>query len=388
MNPFALFYTIVATLLYIVALPFLLLFSLKKKYSRSIPARFFLWKNPPLQENGIWIHSCSFGEARAVKPLLKRIPESLIRLTTTTDTGYVEISKQTRQSRFLPYESLLFFWIRRQRLLLVMEAELWYLLFFLARKRGTRTILINARMNERSYPKYLRIKWFYDRIFQQIDAVYAQSAKDKERLESLGAHNVTVLGNMKFVEVEKASRRLKKPPGITICAASTHEGEEALILSAFHELRNIHPDARLIIAPRHPERFTKVAGMIRDDAHRHGWRYQRYSMDKDLTGDIILIDSLGELINFYLISDVVILGGAFEPVGGHNAAEAAQYGCRIISGEHYFNQQDIFAGIEGITIVKKEALADVLKNPLLLPGSRIRREVDLQPLYEEIEHVL
>ena len=388
MNLFALIYTLVATLLYIVALPVLPLLSLKKKYSRSIPARFFLWKNPPLPEDGIWIHSCSFGEARAIKPLLKRIPDSLMRLTTTTDTGYEEIRTQTDRSRFLPYEPLLFFWMRRQRLLMVMEAELWYLLFFLAHRKGTRTILINARMNERSYPKYLRMRWFYSRIFRQIDAVYAQTDRDKERLESLGARNVSVLGNMKFVEIEKASRNLQKPPGMTVCAASTHAGEEVLVLDAFRALKESHPDARLLIVPRHPERFEKVAGLISDRAGREGWSYQRYSTEKKLTGEVVLIDSMGELINLYAISDVVILGGAFEPIGGHNAAEAAQFGCRIISGEHYFNQQDIFAGIEGITVVKPEALAEVLADPLLLPRSRILKEVDLRPLFREIEDVL
>jgi len=388
LKPFILFYTVVATLLYLIALPFLLIFSLKTKYSRSIPARFFLWRNPPLTKNGIWIHSCSFGEARAIRPLLKSIPSSLLRLTTTTNTGYEEISRQTGESRFLPYEMLLFFWMRPQRILLVMEAELWYLLFFLARRKGARTLLINARMNERSYPRYLRIKWFYRRIFAQIDAVYAQTAEDKERLEKLGAYNVTVTGNIKFLDMEKPSESLRKPSGILICAGSTHDGEESLILEAFKALKGQKPDAKLAIAPRHPERFGKVDSLVSDYTGLQGWSYQKYSADRSLSADIVLIDSLGELINLYAISDVVILGGAFEPIGGHNAAEAAQFGCKIISGEYYFNQKDIFAGIEGITITKKEALAEVLQYPDLLPQSRIKREADIGPILQEIENVL
>ena len=388
MNLFFFLYTAAAALLYLLALPFLLLFALKTKYSQSIPARFFLWRNPPLAKQGIWIHSCSFGEARAIRPLTKRIPASLLRLTTTTQTGFEEIVKQTPQSRYLPYEILLFFWLKPQKLLMVMEAELWYLLFFLARRRGARTVLINARMNERSYPRYLKLKWLYRRIFSQVDAVYAQTLEDKVRLEKLGAENVAVIGNIKFADMEKPSKHLEKPQGLLVCAGSTHEGEEPLVLEAFKALKNLEPDARLIIAPRHPERFEKVAAMIDNECQLHQWVYQRYSVDKSLTADVILIDSLGELINLYAISDIVILGGAFEPVGGHNAAEAAQFGCKIISGEHYFNQKDIFAGIEGITIVKKEALAEVLRHPERLSKSSIRREADLQPILREIENVL
>lgn len=388
MNLFIFFYTILAALLYAAALPFLLLYAFKAKYSRSIPARFFLWKNPPLSRDGVWIHSCSFGEARAIRPLLKHIPSPLLRLTTTTNTGFEEIQKQTEQSRYLPYELLLFFWMKPQKILLVMEAELWYLLFFLARRKGARTLLINARMSERSYPRYLRIRWVYRRIFSQIDAVYAQTEEDKERLEQLGARNVIVSGNIKFTDIEKPTEVLGKPEGILVCAGSTHEGEEPLVLEAFRALKNKQPDAKLIIAPRHPERFEKVDELIVNYAHIQKWTHQRYSLDKGLESDITLIDSLGELINLYAISDVVILGGAFELIGGHNAAEAAQFGCKIISGEHYFNQKDIFAGIEGITIVKKEALGEALQYPGLLPQSRIRREVNLAPIIREIENVL
>jgi len=388
LNLFIFFYTIVAALLYLAALPFLLLFTLKAKYSRSIPARFFLWKNSPLSRDGIWIHSCSFGEARAIRPLLKYIPSRLLRLTTTTYTGFEEIQKQTEESRYLPYELLLFFWMRPQKILLVMEAELWYLLFFLARRKGARTLLINARMSERSYPKYLRIKWVYHRIFSQIDAVYAQTQEDKERLEKLGARNVIVSGNIKFADIEKPTEVLEKPKGILVCAGSTHEKEESLVLEAFMALKSKQPDAKLIIAPRHPERFEKVDELIVGYTRLQKWTYQRYSFDKGLQSDITLIDSLGELINLYAISDVVILGGAFEPIGGHNAAEAAQFGCKIISGEHYFNQKDIFAGIEGITIVSKENLVKVLQYPKLLPRSRIRREVDISLIIREIEDAL
>jgi len=363
----------------------LILFSFKKKYRESIPARFFLWRNPPMSADGIWIHSCSFGEAKAIKPLIDLIPQDLLRLTTTTYTGFSEIKKQTSQSRYLPYELLLFGWVKPQKALIVMEAELWYLLFFLAKSKKAKTILINARMSDRSYPKYLKLKWLYRKIFAQIDRVYAQSIEDKIRLETLGAKSVEVIGNIKFIDIAKPTKEIEKPDGLIVCAGSTHDGEEMLILDAFGELKATQADAKLIIAPRHPERFEKVDRLATAYAKEFGWSYSRYSDSETLSSDIILIDSLGELINLYAISDIVILGGAFEPIGGHNAAEAAQFGCKIISGEHYFNQRDIFAGIEGITIVANEKLATALKGHEKLPTTKIVTKVNLSSVVSYLE---
>jgi 3-deoxy-D-manno-octulosonic-acid transferase len=177
-------YSFVSFLIYIIAIPFLFLFSFKTKYKNSIPARFFLWKNRPMKANGIWFHSCSFGEVKAIKPLVDELPKNILRMSTTTNTGFQAVNEYTEESRYLPFESLLFFWMKPQKALLVMEAEFWYLLFALAQKKGAKTLLINARMSDRSYPKYLRIGWLYRQIFKHIDEVYAQTSKDKERLES------------------------------------------------------------------------------------------------------------------------------------------------------------------------------------------------------------
>ncbi|NOR55082.1 MAG: 3-deoxy-D-manno-octulosonic acid transferase, partial [Sulfurovum sp.] len=222
---FFFFYSLVSVLIYVIALPFLLLFSFKTKYKQSIPARFFLWKNSPLKKDGIWFHSCSFGEAKAIKPLVDTLPSDLLRMSTTTNTGFQAIGEYTQESRYLPFEALLFFWTKPQKVLVVMEAEFWYLLFALAQKRGAKTLLINARMSDRSYPKYLKMAWLYRQIFKHIDEVYAQTALDKERLESLGANNVQVTGNIKLSTLPSVSKVLEKPSVLTLCAASTHEGE-------------------------------------------------------------------------------------------------------------------------------------------------------------------
>jgi 3-deoxy-D-manno-octulosonic-acid transferase len=387
---FLVLYTTLFTFSYFIALPFLYFFSKRKiKYKISIPARFFLKNNKPLKENGIWFHVCSFGEARAIYPLLNALPNDVLRLTTTTQTGYEAISlKQVEQSRYLPFEPLLFSWLKPQKVLLVMEAEFWYLLFALAKSRGAKTMLINARMNDRSFPKYKRISWFYKIIFKHIDEIYAQSQIDKERLELLGAKNVQVIGNIKLAEIPKATKELTKPKNLLVCGASTHEGEEKLILKAFLELKKEEPQVKLILVPRHPERFDEVIEMVRNCAEDKHYTWHKYSQSEALNSDIIVADVLGELVNIYAISDIVILGGAFAKVGGHNAAEAAQFGCKIISGEHYFNQRDIFSMIEGIAIVTEENLLRRLQQHGQLISTKIIQRTDISPILESIKKEL
>ena len=381
-------YSFLSFLLYLLALPFLVVFSFKTKYKDSLPARFFLWNNKPLKPHGIWFHSCSFGEAKAIKSLVDTLPQESLRMSTTTHTGFKVIEEYTQESRYLPFEPLLFGWLKPQKALVVMEAEFWYLLFALAQSRGAKTLLINARMSDRSFPKYEKMGWLYREIFKHIDEVYAQTAKDKERLESLGAQNVVVTGNIKLAHLPAVSKEIKKPSSLVVCGASTHEGEEALILDAFAAFKQEHPEAVLLLVPRHPERFGKVAKMMEDFAETYQVTSQRYSQNAVLGSDIILVDVLGELVNMYAVSDIVILGGAFEPIGGHNAAEAAQFGCKIISGEHYFNQKDIFDAIEGIAVVEASNLSRRLLQHGLLKPTVIKSKSDITVITESLKRVL
>ena len=381
-------YSICAIVIYIAALPFLSLFSFKNKYKISIPARFFLRKNTALKPDGIWFHSCSFGEARAIKPLVDALPKEVLRMSTTTQTGKSVNDTYTEQSRYLPFEPLLFGWMKPQKVLVVMEAEFWYLLFALARKKGAKTVLINARMSDRSFPKYQRIGWLYRQIFRHIDMVYAQTPLDKERLEMLGAKQVTVTGNIKLAALPKVTKKIVKPSGLLVCAASTHEGEEEVILKAFSVFKKEEPSARLIMVPRHPERFEQVASRVSVFAKENGYSWHRYSQKEMLESDITVIDRLGELVNLYAVSDIVILGGSFVPVGGHNAAEAAQFGCKIISGPYYFNQRDIFEAVEGIAVAESFDLARRLQQHGQLKASSVKIKSDLTPLLDTLNSVL
>lgn len=320
--------------------------------------------------------------------MVEQLPQEMLRMTTTTQTGFEAVKSYTEQSRYLPFEPLLFGWLKPQKVLVVMEAEFWYLLFALAHNRGAKTILINARMSDRSYPKYLKMRWLYVQIFKYIDEVYAQTQKDKERLEELGAKKVQVTGNIKLSKLPEPNRMLKKPDSLIVCGASTHEGEEDIILDAFLKLKEEEKDAKLILVPRHPERFEKVAGLVEQVVGSSELSWHRFSENESFESDIVVVDTLGELVNIYSISDIVILGGAFEPVGGHNAAEAAQFGCKIISGKHYFNQQDIFAAIEGIAIVEASNLTRRLQQHALLKPTVIRQRSDISPIVECINGIL
>ena len=382
------FYLFIATIIYIVALPFILLLKFKSKYKESIPARFFLKNNKSLTPDGLHFHICSFGEARAIKALVEKFKKQDLRFSATTQTGFSVIKEySSKESRYLPFEIFLPFWQKRQKALVVFEAELWYMLFAVAKRKGSKTFLINARISENSYKNYLRFKWLYKRVFENIDRVYAQSFEDAKRLKAIGAKHIKVNGNIKFFNIAKATKKFPKTKELVVCAASTHEGEEELILKAFLELKSLE-DAQLIVVPRHPERFDKVARLLEKEALINSLSFSRYSNSREFNTDIVLIDTMGELINSYAISDVVILGGAFANIGGHNAAEAAQFGCKIISGPNYYNQKDIFKDIKGIEIAEDFELKDKLINYRDLPKAKIDTKAKIDELVEELKSVL
>ncbi|BBG66584.1 lipid IVA 3-deoxy-D-manno-octulosonic acid transferase [Hydrogenimonas sp.] len=309
-------------------------------------------------------------------------------VTTITQTGFEEARKISDEVRYLPFEPLLWFWTGRQKVLAVMEAELWFLLFYIAKLRGAKTVLINARISDRSWKSYLRFRWFYSKIFDLIDEVYAQSETDRRRLERLGAKNVEVIGNIKLAEPARVTREYAKPPGTVVTAASTHEGEEEGILEAFIEWKKGCEDAKLLIVPRHPERFDRVYETVKKRAGEEGLSLHRWSETRSLEGDIVLIDAMGELINLYAVSDIVVLGGAFAPVGGHNPAEVLPFGCRLVTGRRIFNQKAIFDQMEGVLFCDLPELAETLRKARDSEPPRLRRRVSLESLLKGISDVV
>lgn len=381
MSLFSVIYTLFCVILYLLALPYLLIKLKNSKYKTAIPAKFFLKNNPKFSTNKIWFHCCSFGETRAIKPLIDECNHE-VHISVITNTGFEEAKKLTQSVRYLPFEIFLPFWITQQKALFVMEAELWYMLFLCAKVKGSKTYLINARISDKSYASYQRFAFFYKKIFANIDKVFAQSQKDKERLEALGAKNIEVIGNIKLAQLPVVTRVFQKPKAYVITAGSTHENEEKYILEAYDKSMGT-----LIIVPRHPERFEKVHYLIEAYIQNKPITYGRFSQEEDFNKNIILMDKMGELNNIYAISDAVILGGAFEKIGGHNPVEPAFFNCVLISGKHIFNQVPLFEAIENYTLVSSDDLKDTMKNIPQLEKSKLVNIGSIQPIIKEIHAI-
>lgn len=308
----------------------------------------------------IWVHAVSVGEVQAAVPLINRLleryPDHSIVITTMTPTG-----ARTVQQRFgpavihyyLPYDIA---WAVRRFLdrlrpaiLIVMETEIWPNLFYYAHRRKVPVVLVNARMSSRSAAGYARFPSLTRSTLNRISLVAAQGREDARRLIDLGSNPETtvVTGNLKFdiklphsireqAEVLRRSLSVNRPVWI---AASTHEGEEKLVLDAFSTVLETAPDCLLLIAPRHPERFDRVAELCR----RRGHKVARRSHDDPVGEDtaIYLIDTLGELPVCYAAADIAFVGGSLVPVGGHNMLEAASLGVPILTGPHFFNFMEI-----------------------------------------------
>ncbi len=376
-------YFSLSLILYIISLPFILFLSTKKKYKEAIPARFFLKKNSKFKNNGVWFHACSFGEVRSLKPIIDEL-KSTINISVITNTGYEEAKKYKADIRYLPYELLLPFWISKNRVLVVSEAELWYMLFFMAKRRGIKTILINARISDNSYKNYKRFSFLYKKIFQNIDAVFAQSQKDSHRLEELGAKNIQVNGNIKSFQTISITKEFSKPIKKVLTLASTHQNEESLILENIDSLNEFIT----IVVPRHPERFDDVDLYLQEFAKKNSFSYHRYSQQEDFESDIVLIDKMGELINIYAISEIVVLGGSFvKNVGGHNPLEPAHFHCKIISGKYVFNQEALYSLVDNINMIEIDKLNKTILDASL-KNTKITQHGEILPILTEIRAAL
>ncbi|NCB11214.1 MAG: 3-deoxy-D-manno-octulosonic acid transferase [Erysipelotrichia bacterium] len=379
MSLFALFYNSILFIIYILLIPYLFYKSKNQKYKDAIPAKFFLKNNPKFEKSGVWFHSCSMGEVKAIKPLLDEFKDEA-NISVITNTGFDEARAICKSVRFLPFEIFLPFWITKQKVLVVMEAELWYMLFLFARKKGAKTLLINARISDKSYKSYLSFRFFYKKIFENIDKVFAQSQIDKQRLEELGAKNIEVIGNIKLAQLPKKNQRFKKLDGTTIVAASTHENEEELILNSYKK-----EFGRLIVVPRHPERFLKVEELIKNYIKDKNLTFHKFSTQEDFSSDIVLVDVMGILNDVYEIGDITILGGAFEKIGGHNPVEPAFFGNVIISGKNIFNQKSLFECIKNYYLIENSELKEYLEKANTLLKPELTKEGSFEPIIKEIK---
>ncbi len=305
----------------------------------------------PEVESSIWVHAVSVGEVGASLRLLRTLkaqyPQSHLILSTITDTGQkvaLEKAPEGTTVVYLPFDLKYIldrcFRKARPRLFIVMETELWPNIFRTLAGYGIPVLVLNGRISEKSAAGYRKISFFMKKVFSYVSIFGMQGQVDADRISYIGAEKerVRVLGNFKFdMEISGAipdwAKSLK---GSVIIAGSTHRGEEALILAAYSENRKFSPDLKLILAPRHPERFEEVAEMLKDS----GISYTKRTEIKDLnTSDVsvILLDTVGELSSLYAVADIAIMGKSFEGIGGQNPLEPAYWGKPIICGPHMEN---------------------------------------------------
>lgn len=375
---FTFIYFIFAIVLNFLSLPIVFFKSKNPKYKDALPARFYLKNNPSFNFCGVWFHSCSMGETKALKPLIEKCDLD-VSISVVTNTGFDEACRLCTDVRYLPFESLLPFWIKKHKTLVIMEAELWLMLFAIAKMRGITTVLINARISDKSLNSYNRFGFYYKMIFKNIDFVFAQSDEDKIRLEALGAKNVQVAGNIKVVNLPKVTRNFSKPDEFLICAASTHEGEEDLILKSYEKRYG-----KLVIVPRHPERFTTVFENAKFFCDSNNLTINLYSKIQNFDADVTVFDTMGELTNLYAISDAVILGGGFENIGGHNPIEPAFFGVVLISGKKIHNQKALFEAIRDYYLIENSEIKDYFENLQNLKKSQICQRGDIEKILEVI----
>jgi len=395
-------YSLIFTLL----LPFILIRLLIR--ARKAPAygerwleRFGIFTKPNFVQvkKAIWFHTVSVGEFIAAVPLIEQVMaadlDRPIVITTTTPTGSEQVKKRFKSELgqrvfhvYLPYDLPWFLnaFLRRlnPQLLVILETELWPNLIHSCHKHGTRVLVANARLSEKSAKGYAKLAKLSAQMLSQIDCLAVQNETDGQRFVAVGmpVDNMTVTGSIKFditikdelLQSGKNWREQWGPKRKVIMVASTHQGEDEIALKAFGELlTEPSMDTQtplLIVVPRHPERFDDVANLI----EKQGLRLVRRSVlssseQADLkSSQVLLVDSMGELMQFLAASDVCVMGGSFVENGGHNPLEPAALQVPIIMGPSQFNFALICQQLEeagGLLTVQEQELGQTLKTWVL-----------------------
>ena len=386
-------------------------------YLHHIPERLGFGYSKPITQRSIWIHAVSVGETRAAQPLIEAYlakGESILLTHMTLNgrrTGKQLFSNEiaTGQIRqvYLPYDICWavehFLRTFKPKLGLFMETEAWPTVVFRCKEIGLPLFLVNARLSERSARRVNRFGKAGRALFQAFAGVLAQTEFDAQRYLSLGVKNVQIVGNLKFdvpldsalVEQGKVWQfELHSSQRLMVCAASTRDGEEAIILRAWKDLLLNHPfeiPPLLCLVPRHPERFAEVADQIGATGLKFRKRSEWLGIPGECAGvDIVLGDSMGEMPMYYSASDLVLMGGSLLPFGGQNLIEACAAGCPVLLGEHTYNfQQAALDAIDSgaakrvkgeLLLTEPIALMESLKE-LLLNTAELRKMSEAAKTY-------
>lgn len=353
------------TIVYYLIMPFVLIRLLyRSRHTKEYRKRWnerFGYITTDKQHDYIWIHAVSVGETIAAIPLIKLLiqqyhPRYHFLVTTTTPTGSALVIKNLGDQVihvYAPFDvpSVVARFLRRIRvkLCIIMETEMWPNLLFACKKQHIPILLANGRLSERSCLRYQFISNLTKRMLSTYHTVAAQGVLDGERFLQLGLDpkKLIISGNIKFdIEIPDAliqqGKKIRKDIGLerrVLIAASTHDGEEAIVLNAFQKIREEIPNLFLILAPRHPDRFQKTAELCTQFKLKIATRSQKTLIQSDT--DILLVDTIGELQMIYAAADIAFVGGSLAPIGGHNLIEPAALGLPILTGPNLHNFTEI-----------------------------------------------
>jgi 3-deoxy-D-manno-octulosonic-acid transferase len=334
----------------------------------------------------IWLHAVSVGEVLAASRLIgeldRAFPGHRLVVSTTTRTGQALARERFGPNRVfycpldLPWAVRAYLNALQPRLLILAETEFWPNLLNGCFRRGIPVAVVNARISDRSWPRYRLVRLFFRPLLQRLALVLAQTETDAGRLSAIGCQpdRVTVAGNLKFdvrAATEAEATRLLKiltPDLRLIVAGSTLEGEESALLQAWPQLLEADPLLAMVLAPRHPERFGAVAALLDSSGipwvRRSDWSSNPPAPPKPLRpGEIVLLDTIGELASVYSLATVAFVGGSLFPTGGHNPLEPAQFAVPIVMGPHYANFRAITESLlahDALRIAAKEDLSSTL----------------------------
>jgi 3-deoxy-D-manno-octulosonic-acid transferase len=335
----------------------------------------------------VWVHAVSVGETLAAVPLLRllrrRVPGARLLVSSVTITGretaVKSLSGVVDEGFFFPFDlpGLCGRFLDRVRpdVVVIVETEIWPNFIAACARRGIPVVIVNGRLSKRSFAGYMRFRWFFAPILGTLRTISAQTAEDAERFAALGAarETVTVGGNLKFdvsppeigtSPLSGLLLREKAAGAVWIVAGSTHDGEEAQLLRAFLAARKGNPSIRLLLAPRHPERFDAVEALIRWEGVSMVRRTAIPEEAGNLPETVLLLDTVGELSGAYAAADLAFVGGSLVSKGGHNVLEPSWHGVPTIVGPHMENFREIadafLAGDALIRVAGEEELADRL----------------------------
>ncbi len=344
------------------------------------------------EKETIHFHAVSVGEVNAIEALVKKtrevFPDANIVLTTTTKTGQgianKKLSTVVNSITYFPFD--FFFSVNaflnavKPDKIIIAETEIWPGFVYFAKRNNIPVYIVNGRLSPHSYNGYKKFSWFFKPVLSQYAGIFMQTEGDVQRILDVGANSqiTKFMGNLKFdikptmteSQIIELANTLELNCNRLIVAASTHKGEDEIILDAFKAVKNEFEDVKLLIAPRHPERYEQVTDLLKASGFSFG---KRSLQDTFKNNEVIMLDTMGELMKMFSVCHFAFIGGSFSSTGGHNPLEANIWGKPVLSGDCVFNFKDIYEFLTSSKAAKISSDKDELV-------------VDMKKLLSDTEH--